>query len=538
MKKALIYLSFAVIPIVILLLSIYLRAAQGPHWLGSTVDPDYAYLFNSLSLSKGYPIGHFDHPGTPVQMLGSLTIRVLNVSRGQPDMIADVVKNPELYLNSLQNLILAINILVVLFVGILSYKITKNSKLAILMQLTPFLTMNMLYSPLVKVDPEALLFGISLSFALLLLYITYSKNLKLSLIFFSFLIGLGTATKLTFFPLIIIPLIIIKGFKKKLALLAGTALSFYFFTKPIVSDYPALWEWVKSLFFHSGRNGEGAATIVAFSSVVSSLKDQITSEPIFIALSLIGLVLIYVYKFSKNKKELTASQKSDFSMLAAVVIAQLVQILFVAKHAGPAYLIPVLGLSSVSIILIWRVTKDSSFWQKNILSLNKATFIISVVLLVALFRSAFLLKSSGDLLEQTKAEQMSAYTFVHENYPNDIIIRYHRSTDPLYGLKFGNIFVHDEFSNYLDAIYPNSYFWDIWNARLTSWSSVPVSPDSMIKKDAQRLIFQGTSFELQYSDYPNYKPNIDLKDVYGKAANTQEHETVYQYDLPKLPVKN
>ena len=88
-----------------LLVSVFSKI-RGPFFLGSSSDPAYAYLFNALSVSQGLPVGHIDHPGTPVQSLGAIVINCINFINHKPDVISEVLKNPEYFLNSIFIIIL------------------------------------------------------------------------------------------------------------------------------------------------------------------------------------------------------------------------------------------------------------------------------------------------------------------------------------------------------------------------------------------------------------------------------------------------
>ena len=67
-----------VLPVCLFLTGLALNGIRGPYWLGANSDPEYAYLLNALSLAELHPVGHYDHPGTPVQTIGALSLRVFH----------------------------------------------------------------------------------------------------------------------------------------------------------------------------------------------------------------------------------------------------------------------------------------------------------------------------------------------------------------------------------------------------------------------------------------------------------------------------
>ena len=67
------------------------------------IDSDYAYLFNGLNVVNTYgDIGHFDHPGTTVQVANAVLIKFFYLIDGKKNSLQeDVLYNPEFYLKCL-----------------------------------------------------------------------------------------------------------------------------------------------------------------------------------------------------------------------------------------------------------------------------------------------------------------------------------------------------------------------------------------------------------------------------------------------------
>lgn len=523
-RKLAVYFLFVPIPILFIFLALLIRNTQGPFWMAYVTDPDYAYLFNSLSITQALPIGHFDHPGTPLQSLGAIVIQFLYSIRQQPNLVTDVLTNAEIYLNGIHNTLIILNAVSLFILGLVTYLITRRILFGLIIQLTPFLSSAMLSNPLFKVAPETLLFSVSLLFSLaILLYYFKPAVYRISLILFSLTIGLGTATKLIFFPLILIPLVILPNIKSRVVLIIGSIISFYIFTKPIVSSYPALWDWVKKLFISSGRDGTGSPTIIDLSTFIPNILAQVYAEPFFFIILILSILfltfLIFQSKFRKSPQ-----QKLFIKTTFSIIITQSILILMIAKHPGPDYLLPVLGLTGVTIIL-----------TINYISKNKILYYLwndrRILILLSLFFFGIVFLKAGthiDTLYQNKnklrTERLNVYNEVKKNYPNSVLITYFRSSNPFYALRFGNIFVNSNFSTQLANLYPNSYFWDIWNAQLSGWDNQGLNLNIITERNPNKeIILQGTSFENIYADYPNYKPRFPIINV----LNGKE-ETIYK----------
>ena len=94
-------LILSIFPILFIFLALNYKASIGEYYLGSYYDPSYSYLINSLNLSQfqGYGVGHFDHPGTPVQSIGAIVINIFHsLQHSNADKINDILDNTEYYL--------------------------------------------------------------------------------------------------------------------------------------------------------------------------------------------------------------------------------------------------------------------------------------------------------------------------------------------------------------------------------------------------------------------------------------------------------
>lgn len=531
MKRLIRFIPFLLIPSIVVIVSLLLKDAHGPYWLSYNSDPDYAYLMNSLSLIDSKPIFHVDHPGTPVHTLGALTIRVLSLIRGE-DTIKGALLNPEVYMNAIHAVMLASNAILLIITAITTYFLTKNIFLSLLIQLTPLSSTTIMYYALTKVSPEPILLLSTLILVLNLILISFYKiSYKFSAVLFSFAFGLGMAAKITFFPLLVIPLIILPKIKTKLIFLLGTVLWFYFFTKSITSSYSYLFSWIKSIFNHSGRHGTGENSIIDLATFLPNLKSQIFDNPFSSSILVAGIIIYTTVRFNPlliKNLDVKIPQK----ILLSLILAQIIQLITVAKHPGPQYLIPGLSLSIITLVMVIIIITSTKLYKRSLK--NSLIFRVGLGLFMiyfAIYTTSQATTSYHNLNADNKAASQ-IYNTVQSNYKNDVLISYFRSSSPLYALRFGNTFAGENFTNYLSIVYPNAYFWDIWNARFTHWSSEPVDFKTILaNRKGQDILFQGTPFETIYKDYPNYRPKIPLINILS-GANI---ETVYKVDLDNLP---
>ena len=150
------------------------------------------------------------------------------------------------------------------------YKKLKNIYLAVFLQLTPFFSL-ILFFRIARIAPEAFLVAVVL--VLITIVIAYiaaadsNANLRKFILGFGIICGLGLATKISFFPMLILPLIIIKKFSNKIYFSLTAAISFLIFVIPALSSahINKFINWIKKLVIYSGKYGGGGTEILLIS---------------------------------------------------------------------------------------------------------------------------------------------------------------------------------------------------------------------------------------------------------------------------------
>jgi len=278
-----------ILPLLLIMLSIFYRASRGDYFLTWQYDPSYVYLINSLNIAqlKGYGSGFIVHPGITVQLAGAIIVKVLHsLNALNIDMALDVFSRPEFYLWRI-NLIFNVMVGMTLFVlGFLTYK-KLGIYAAIILQSTPFY-FSVTYLVLSDVNSEIfLVLTTLLLIAVSIVFINNehqsSKNSFIYAIVYGLICGFGLATKLTFLPILIIPLILIRGLSSKSLFVFVTFFGFFIFVYPAISsaNVNEFSEWVKNLATRSGRYGTGSDNYVDTAMFIQNLKIIFTIEILF-----------------------------------------------------------------------------------------------------------------------------------------------------------------------------------------------------------------------------------------------------------------
>jgi len=226
------YIILLILPVCFILFSLLLRKTEGPVY-NSLADPSYAYLINSLSLAQmdGYHIGHVDHPGTPLQILGAKTIKILYTFSHEKDNIAeDVLYRPEVYINAIDYTLIILNSIGLYIMGIIIFSVKKNIYISLFFQTVPFVSMKVL-EVFSQVKTENYAFFIIVIMISLMMKYVYDppENINPFLFLTGALCGLLLATKISFVCIVLIPLILFPGIINKMFFIINSIINYFSF---------------------------------------------------------------------------------------------------------------------------------------------------------------------------------------------------------------------------------------------------------------------------------------------------------------------
>ena len=238
------------------------------------MDPEYAYLFNGITVIENHGrVDYYDHPGTPLEVLMAVTIQFIHIFRDEP-LMDDVLKNPELYLKAMNVVLVALLIAILFFAGRFTFRRTGNLGLSLLVQATP-LPFGIPHF-MARVIPETL--AILLVLILIILIMDYIVSIdkmpanNKHAVLFSIIIAVILATKISMFPLFFIPLLLLKKTKKRLIYTGLTVILFLLVAYPVLLNFNSFFQWIKSLFMHSGHYGSGNTNILSVPDFTRNLK--------------------------------------------------------------------------------------------------------------------------------------------------------------------------------------------------------------------------------------------------------------------------
>jgi hypothetical protein len=515
---------FFLLPLIFVITSLINRQQLGPYWLGMNSDPEYAYLLNFLNIIQLKTPGHTDHPGTPLQIFGGIIIQITYLVQSLAHSVTTsvtetVLQNPDFYLVTVNTILLIITTICLLLLGFISFSLDRNIILSLLLQLAPFLSTTLDAAP--RVSPEILLLCLTQLLVILLLFYLYSEVDRLPKFSLAIgaILGLGIAVKVTFLPLLLV-ILLLPGLRQKGIAILSTIGTFFLATLPILSQYPRLFNWLTSIATHTGHYGGGNQGLIDVSGLPSTFAVLLEHDRLFfyiISLSALNfLIVTFYFSWYRSKEPISQNSHQGFAikklyrLFACLLSIVLVQLLLTLKHPNIHYLIPSMGLCGLLILVqVSLVAQILTPVLKPIIlsSIGLFAFGICVVAISPNIYNKILQKAEFN--KSYIGEIQTINSLIQQKYPLCTHVRYYRSSDRAYALKFGNDFAANQFSQPLQSMYPNAVFYNIWSRKYESFNQ-ELNLNTLLN-EKKCVIFQGSPFTQQRLQH---MPNAKLEKIF------------------------
>ncbi len=364
-----------IVPLAMVVVAVVCAPAIGPHWYVTLpeltgagpgrfnfqwplYDPEYVYLLNALNLLEGATPVHNDHPGTPLQVLMAAVVGLRYLVAGEAETLrVDVLGNPEAYLRTCWAVLLAILAASSAWLGASARRLTGSTTCALATQAAVLTSTPALWA-LQRTTPEPLLLAGAMLLGGIVLRIaatpepTGPRRWRGALAVGS-LVGVATAVKVTFSPLFAAALLLPRSLRWKAVMSAATAGAFVLALLPIVGRWSLVAEWLRDLFWASGRYGIGARTIVNRGAYAWNLRTLIQVEPALAASIALGVIALIGVALACWRGRTPDHHHRLRGMLGGVVLAQALVLVIGAKMTGVRHLTPAAGLLGVTVAALW-----------------------------------------------------------------------------------------------------------------------------------------------------------------------------------------
>jgi len=457
-------------------------------------DPGYAYLLNGLKIAELNPVVCVAHPGTTVQWLTAAVLRGVHaLDLSDPDDLqTSVLKDPDRYIRAVRAVLVLLVGLSLLWVGLAALRLTGSLLYAILLQLPPFYSADLLHSSWAKVWPEPMLVFASTILVAALLELSFDDSRKghgharrLGLI-----TGFGLATKVTFLPLALIPLVALSRQKHRWQFVAYTILAFFLLTVPALPEYLNMLTWFVGMATHTEKYGLGSFGLLDSALFTTSLFEIVRVDWLLVLVALLGASAWMAMRFLPAWREKLIDSSAPRILLAASV-AQAAGILLVAKHFKHYYLIPewcLTGLLMLAFLLaLDRLGRTARLFARTILptlllTLSCLLFFISIVpALRGLDRDG----------RAANEETLRVQKSIESDDPGSTVFHYYPySLSPYAALKWGDAHTRIRYAEALACVWPKALFYDVRYGSFYSWETLlPVG--DILEQYGSRLLLVG-----------------------------------------------
>lgn len=495
--------------------------------IGYGQDPAYQYLFAGIDILQGNAPHHTDHPGTPLQSLIAGTIAVvwfLSKLAGITTLgiFDSVLADPELYLLSVTCVLLMLSCSAIYYCGLKVFRATGNYSLAISLQLSPFL-----FEPVIPnfiyPTPEALLITVVMTLIGVMTPVLFGPSeikesaCSKAALPAGIICGIGLATKITFFPILAI-LLLLKRPTQILKGVMGAVIGWTLGVLPIFERLPRMFEWFKQVLTHSGTHGGGSTEVFNFEQFLMAINWLIRSVPFFYFISfclfttlLINICLIILRPLNSLPKNryYPSTWSFDQSTPIVLLIVVILQTVMVAKHPGLSYMVPALPFALVGGI--WLINNSNIFIKS--IKLKKWTSNLYLVLILSLAITAFI--SAYQRLDNIDKEAQKSHAEISneiKKYNNPLLIGAFNCNFLACAEWFGMLLVPD-MELRMVPFTPNFYHYDVFNKRLHA-PGIGVLDNEQVKNIVNDLSLEKREILLISPEYEQLKI-FNLEKIYS-----------------------
>lgn len=372
--------------------SIILKGLQ-PHY--RDYEPEMAYFMSSLAPFKGVPYFYTDHPGTPVEVIGTMLLGTTYVFSTDPaTFISDYLEHPAYFLTVAHGLITLLSLLcaIYFFLTVLRTSRKPNLYLALSLALFFYGLHPASFKTLTFWSHSSFNFPLGTGYLILLFTVAQDARGQISNRLAAGLglaLGVMIAVMINFVPWFVTTLLFIflsnpPGVKKipwKKSLITGSILvlscaaGFLVSILPSIHRMPYFFGFVHSLLGHQLLYGTGPEGIPSISLLWSNLLAMVTAAPL-VFLVMLASLLLSLFLFRQRD----AARIPEYHNLWALNVSLLLQCgmitLAILKHPGKHYL---LSLTATLPVLLLVIVKLSDFHGSFSRQLGRALIIFSII---------------------------------------------------------------------------------------------------------------------------------------------------------------
>jgi hypothetical protein len=462
-------------------------------------DPEMQYFLNSLAFFKGVSYAYIDHPGTPLEVIGSLLLAFTRpLTRGQDAFFIPYhLENPQLALGIMHLLLTLFSLLTVGLLMVKAWSIRGWGSL--LASLGIGVTYFAVYSPLTFQTLDwwthnafNLPFGTLLMLGVLLRLRRSEPLRSLEILFIGMLAGLLVTVQLYFIAWaigILASVVLFASFlgrhwlttfKVSLLSVAGILLGFFMGFAPVMHRFRSFYIWVRNLIFHQGAYGRGPEGFTTARRFVDNLLGLWGENQILFIFSLVAIILVLVAMLRQRK--LFREEPGWWAMTIGGVLQFLLLWFMIGKHPGTNYLVSIAALLPILFLL------SLASLLKEGVSRNHIPLITGAVLVIFFLSSLVVaIRDQRSWVRQVHAGEAVIDEILQAHLENigktreELTILWgYAVPSRCYALRFANAYVEGgALGGEIDKLCPNEWMFDVWGG----YVELPRAYELLIEND-------------------------------------------------------
>jgi hypothetical protein len=391
--------------------------APGPWFMRQ--DPEIVYMMSSLSIFKGQTYVFVDHPGTPIEILGTLLLALTYPFVGQPSFVMYHLQNPSLFLGLARGFLALSHIVCIILM--LRYVLPIKTRLDVFTATAvtlAFYAMDM-WSVTTSAYWSHNAFNFPFGTLILLGLLVMARRGQLTrpreLWFIGFCAGMLTAVQLYFAAWVIgiattaVAFQRLNGSNWRSSLLSGvhvgvaSLVGFLAATLPIIPHYGRFIDWLMLLVFNQGLYGTGSPGITSAESLSENFR-TVMERPLFVLVTVLllgGLALTAARTYLKRR-----SLRANAGLWAVAVglsVQLIVVWLLILKHTAIIYLLSVAAIVPILLAVLLTLLDSPTLFGR---ALRVVTITVSALLAVV---NIFLALTFYQMQAQRAAEQFAQF---------------------------------------------------------------------------------------------------------------------------------
>jgi hypothetical protein len=463
-----------------------------------TADPEVAYFLSSLSVFKGSSYTFIDHPGTPVEIIGTLILGITYPFVGDfgNSFTLSHIAHPESFLLIVRSLLTLASIctMILLTRCAVGGKHWTDELVAVAVAVLFFGIHPGAFDSIVHWSHNSFSFpaGALLGLWMALLVVDKRTKSMRRIAIFGFCLGILAAIQIYFATWIVGAVVALLayfvlnrqglkiGLMSSLSITLAAMAGFFFSTLPIVTRYQDFISWIVRVASHQGRHGSGLPGFTSVKTATTNLMTLWKDLPLLFVS--IGAVVTLIGIMTLRQRISMRSNPGVWAIVLGLTLQIGTMCVLVIKHPGIIYMQAVAAI--FPLLLAGAISLMQISMPKMIIAQRLIKFGLSIGIFF-LFGLALVRAIYNHNIETRQVEFVveDIHTFI-----DDLALDLGRDRKSLntlwvYGMPsdctalwYGNQYADNVFAEEISSICPRDLYFNLWEYKvgLVDGTSAPV----------------------------------------------------------------